>query len=404
MQNRYKNLWQLAVQTLVLVWTCLNLPMAQAKDAVVNAIRISEANGHTHFEVDLSKATGFTVDVLPNPYRVIIDVANLNFDLPPGIGQKGQGLISSFRYGVIEEGKSRMVLDVSGPVLIDGSQAIAAKGKKPAHIIVDISATTAEAFAATFSKDHPESAPQAEVATATPEVTSTSIKTVVIDPGHGGIDPGAMSPTKTLEKSVVLHYGNSLRTALESTGHYKVIMTRDSDVFVPLEKRVQIARDNNADLFIAIHADTVHGQQARGTTLYTLSDKASDAEAEALAAKENKSDVIAGIDLATESKDVANILINLTQRESRNRAVFFSKKAVNELKQVTAFTGQPMRSAAFVVLKAPDIPSVLIELGYLSSTEDEALLTSNQWQHNMAVAMAKAVDSFFAQSLAFNQK
>ena len=377
--------------------------VALAKDALATNIRISEKANMTRLEVDLSKAVGFTVDVLADPYRVVIDVAGVNFDLPPGVGQKGQGLVKSFRYGVLEEGKSRIVLDTLGPVLIESSAARPGKGKKPALIIVNFAATTPEAFATTFAKDHPGAAPVVAAA-APPTAENTDLKVIVIDPGHGGIDSGALSPAKTLEKTVVLNYGMALRKALEATGRYKVVMTRDDDVFVPLLKRVEIARENKADLFIAIHADTVKGQQARGATLYTVSDQASDAEAEELAAKENKADVIAGIDLATESKDVANILINLAQRESRNRAVFFSKKAVTELKQVTEMTGKPIRSAAFVVLKAPDVPSVLIELGYLSSKQDEALLTSDRWHSKMADAMTAAVDQFFSTSVALNQK
>lgn len=374
-----------------------------AKDAVVSAIKVTEKNGKTHLVLDLSKAVGFTVDVLPNPYRVIIDAAGVGFDLPPGAGRAGNGVIAGFRYGVLEEGKSRIVLDTTGPVLIESSQALPAKGKKPAHITVDLSSTTEEAFTVTYAKEHPGASELTPPPLAIVDAES-ELKTIVIDPGHGGIDPGAISPTKTLEKTVVLNYAIALKASLEATGRYKVVLTRSGDVFLPLEDRVAVARNNEADLFIAIHADTVHGQQARGVTLYTVSDKASDAEAEALAAKENKSDVIAGLDLASESKEVADILINLTQRESRNRAIYFSKKAVAELKKVTVFTGKPIRSAAFVVLKAPDVPSVLVELGYLSSKEDEALLTSPKWQSQMASSMAHAVDNFFSASVALNQK
>ena len=382
---------------------------ASAKDALATAVRMTGDEQQTHFEVDLSKAVGFTVDVLPDPYRVIIDVAGLSFDLPPGIGQKEQGLISSFRYGIVDEGRSRIVIDTKGPVLIESSQAQPATGKTPAHLIVNLLAASPKSFTETFAKDH---GTEPNLATATiinpaaqalapPDQHTDQRKVIVIDPGHGGIDSGASSASKTREKDVVLAYGLALRAALEKTGRYKVLMTRNDDTFVPLEGRVKVARDQKADLFIAIHADTVGGPllrnaNVRGATIYTVSDKASDAEAEALAQKENRADIIAGMDLATESKDVANILINLAQRESRNRAMAFSKKAVNELKGVTAFTGKPIRSAAFVVLKAPDVPSVLIELGYLSSKQDEALLTSPEWHARMAKGMAKAIDNFFA--------
>jgi N-acetylmuramoyl-L-alanine amidase len=365
-----------------------------AKDAITTAARVTGDTHKTRFEADLSKAVSYSVYVLANPYRVVIDMSHVGFDLPPGSGREPQGLITSFRYGMIEEGKSRIMLDTNGPVLIAKSQAIAAKGKKPAHIVVDLVETSQEAFDETYAKDHPE-LQTAAISKAEDAPVSTDKKTIVIDPGHGGIDPGASSPNKTREKDVVLSYGLALKDMLEATGHYNVVMTRGDDSFVQLEHRVKIARDHKADLFIAIHADTVAGEEARGTTVYTVSDKATDAEAEALAQKENRADIIAGIDLGSANKQVADILINLAQRESKNQAMFFSKKAVAELKQVTVMTGKPIRSAAFVVLKAPDVPSVLVELGYLSSQHDEKLLTSAKWRKQMAQALTNAIEKYF---------
>jgi N-acetylmuramoyl-L-alanine amidase len=388
----------------VAVLLLLQPQAAVAKPAIASAVHITSENSKTRFEVDLTKAVGFSVDVQASPYRVIIDIADVNFDLPSGIGQKGQGLIKSFRYGIVDGDRSRIVIDTTEPVLIENSSAQAAKGKKPAHLIVNLLQSTPEAFAAVYAKDHPEVVATAAITKPASPAPQTGQKIIVIDPGHGGIDPGASSPKKTKEKDVVLAYGKALAAELEKSGHYKVVFTRSDDTFLPLQKRVDVARENKADLFIAIHADTVQGQEARGTTIYTVSDKASDDEAGALAAKENRSDIIAGMDLGAESKDVANILINLAQRESRNQAAYFSKKAVTELKSVTAMTGKPIRSAAFVVLKAPDVPSVLVELGYLSSKQDEALLTSPEWQTRMATAMAKAIDSYFAPSVAITQK
>jgi N-acetylmuramoyl-L-alanine amidase len=223
---------------------------------------------------------------------------------------------------------------------------------------------------------------------------------VVIDPGHGGIDPGAIGARKTREKDVVLAYGLELRKVLEASGSIDVMMTRSDDRFLTLKERVRIARDNEADLFIAIHADTVRGPEARGATIYTLSEKASDAEAEALAHKENRADIIAGVHLEAESEEVTDILIDLVQRESKTHALVFAKKAVAEMKPVTSFTGKPMRSAGFMVLKAPDVPSVLVELGYLSSRHDEEQLTDPAWREKVASAMARAIQKYFAQQMA----
>jgi N-acetylmuramoyl-L-alanine amidase len=223
---------------------------------------------------------------------------------------------------------------------------------------------------------------------------------VVIDPGHGGIDPGAIGFRKTREKDVVLAFGLALKKVLDDTGNIDVVMTRSDDRFLKLRERVAIARENQADLFIAIHADTVRGPEARGATIYTLSEKASDAEAEALAHKENRADLIAGVHLEAESEEVTDILIDLVQRESKTHALVFAKKAVAEMKPVTPFTGKPMRSAGFMVLKAPDVPSVLVELGYLSSRHDEQQLTDPAWRKSVAKAMASAIEKYFAQQLA----
>ncbi len=405
MRNNNFSLFRLVAIITLLSAFCV---VARAKDAVISAARITGTMQSTRFEADISSSVGFSATAVKGPYRVIIDLADVSFDLPTGAGRKAGGLIRTFRYGLVEERKSRIVLDVSGPVLIGKSQVIPAKGKKPAHLVVEILPTTAENFKTTFELEHPsatDAKPTEQTASITPAPAlpkSTNEpdkrKIIVIDPGHGGIDPGAISHKKTKEKDVVLAYGEALRDALQKSSNYKVILTRDSDKFISLDDRVNIARENKADLFIAIHADTVDAKDVRGTTLYTVSDKATDAEAEALAQKENRADVIAGIDLANQTKTVSDILINLAQRESKNQALFFAKKAVAKLQPYARFTGKPMRSAAFVVLKAPDVPSVLVELGYLSSVEDEGLLNSPDWRGNMATALANAIDDYFGPS------
>jgi N-acetylmuramoyl-L-alanine amidase len=410
------------------VFMCLFSSISLA-DAVATGARVGGDETRTRFVADISKTVSYSVYVLPDPYRVIIDLPDMNFDLPPGVGQKVRGLVSEYRYGILEPGKSRIVIDTKGPVLIEKSFLVDAQAGQPAHIVVDLVKTTEKAFVASYNSDQDhsqqeiaslaaespipppatdsvvEDEPAIEVGSATPETLpkpaapkKSGRKTVVLDPGHGGIDPGAISPRGTKEKDVVLSFAQSLREALSATGKYDVVLTRNDDTFVGLKQRVEVARQENADLFIAIHADTVKGQDARGATIYTLSDKASDAEE--LAKKENRSDIIGGLDLQTENKQVTDILIDLAQRESKNHAVFFSKKAVAQLRPLTLMTGKPMRSAGFMVLKAPDVPSVLLELGYLSSKADEKLLTSNAWQSRIARAFTQAVDGYFATEVA----
>lgn len=424
---------------LTLMGACLAAPLQLAAtpafaESKVTATRIAGDDQRTRFVADVTKPVSFTVYVLPDPYRVVVDLANLSFDLPQGVGHKVRGLVKQYRYGIVEQGKSRMVIDTNGPVLIDKSFLVPEQKGQPARIVIDLVQTSEEAFAEAFhnaqvsdrqqaaeqggeppasQSDTPEedqaAAPaaaqqQAPVKqTAADDAHKSGKRLVVIDPGHGGIDPGALSPKGTKEKDVVFATAKALQRALEQTGRYEVRLTREDDKFVPLKQRRDIARQAAADLFIAIHADTVRGPAARGMTIYTLSDKASDAEAEELASKENQADIIGGLDLETENPEVTNILIDLAQRESKNHAMLFSKKAVGELKPLTLMTGKPQRSAGFVVLKAPDVPSVLVELGYLSSREDEALLTSKAWQGKIAKGMAAAVDKYFQSDVALRQ-
>ncbi len=222
-------------------------------------------------------------------------------------------------------------------------------------------------------------------------------RTIVIDAGHGGVDPGAVGATGTHEKDVTLAMAREVRRQLEATGRYRVVMTRDDDSFVRLRDRVNKARAANADLFMSIHADSMGRGDTRGASIHTLSETASDAEAAALAARENRADVIAGVDLSGENKDVATILIDLAQRETMNRSATFAGILVNELgREIQLLPTNPHRFAGFAVLKAPDIPSVLIELGYLSNRQDEMLLSRPHHRAKVAAAVVKSVNAFFA--------
>lgn len=416
----------------------------------------------TQFTAFLSEDVGYTASVLPDPYRVIIDMANVAFDLPPGAGRKPRGLVKAIRYGVLEEGKSRIVIDTAGPVLITKSTLEPKSGKKQARIRIELTSIPEDVFDAAFAidrakpaaskpesvvaeatspaEDAPASQPTAEnvqtedpgdvVGSVTPveepaapvikpalkpsktpppkkaavakPVRADGKKVIVIDPGHGGIDPGALSPSKTREKDVVLAFAKDLKEKINSDGHHFAVLTRDDDTFVSLKDRVAFARKQGADLFIAIHADTLRGKTVTGTTIYTLSDKASDAESEELAQRENRADALAGINLAGQSEDVAGILIDLAQRDSRNQASLFSKRALVHFKDVTKMTGKPIRSAGFTVLKAPDIPSILIELGFLSNPQDEERLKSQAWRRSVARALSKAIDAQFSPAVAGN--
>lgn len=367
----------------------LSSPIFAAETQTLSHLMISEHDGHTIFEADLSAAVAFSVSAKSSPGQVTVDLPPLRFNLARGSGRKGAGAVTAYHYGFVAKTGSHIVLDTKVPQVISSSVMTPATETHPAHLLVDLVPAASQSSGLETKAE--------ETGSITPAAQITQRKFVIaIDPGHGGIDPGALSADGTREKEVVLAFGQALKAALEHTGHYAVVMTRDTDKFIKLEDRVQVARDAKAELFIAIHADTLDDDSVRGTTVYTVSDKASDAMAEALAAKENRADIITGMDLGKQSEDVANLLINLAQRESRSEAALFAKKAVTELRSVTQLTSKPVRSAAFVVLKAPDVPSVLVELGYLSNTQDEKALRAPDWQARMAAAMTKAIDGYFA--------
>lgn len=225
------------------------------------------------------------------------------------------------------------------------------------------------------------------------------VPVIVIDPGHGGVDPGATGVSGIYEKHITLAMARELKTALEKSGRYRVHLTRDRDVFIRLRDRVAIARQYGADLMVSLHADAVQNPQIRGLSVYTLSQNASDSEAQTLAEKENKADLIAGVDLSHESPDVAGILIELTQRETMNRSAGFATELVDEVGQEMDLLGNTHRFAGFAVLKAPDVPAVLVEMGYLSNEFEEKQLRQPQYRARLAKALAKAVERYFPPSL-----
>jgi N-acetylmuramoyl-L-alanine amidase len=242
-------------------------------------------------------------------------------------------------------------------------------------------------------------APPASAAARTlPGARSAGRRVVVLDPGHGGQDPGAIGVSGTFEKTITLAVAQEVRRQLEATGRYRVHLTRESDQFLPLRERVARSRNWKADLFLSIHADSIGSTDTRGASVYTLSDTASDAEAAALAVRENKADIIVGMDLSHESRDVANILIDLAQRETLNRSADLAHHLVRELgHEIRMLPVRPHRFAGFAVLKAPDVPAVLLELGYLSNADDERLLRQSAHRRRVALGVQRAVDAFFSQ-------
>lgn len=220
-------------------------------------------------------------------------------------------------------------------------------------------------------------------------------KTIIIDPGHGGKDSGAVGIFKNLEKNITLKVGLMLKDKFEKETNYKVILTRNKDFFIKLRNRTKIAKKNDADIFISLHADYNRNKNARGISLYTLSEKASDKEAAALARRENRSDLIGGVDLTTESSEVTSILLDLTKRDTLNQSSHLVKFLIKSFKNEMNLLQRTHRSAGFAVLKSLDIPSVLIEMGYLSNKHDSKLLITESYQKKLSDKIVKAVINYF---------
>ena len=366
---------------------------------VASDARLGGDAKQTRFVVDLDRKIDIATFTLADPYRVVIDLPQTVFKLPAHAGDQGRGLVKAFRYGLIMQGGSRIVLDATGPVRVEKSFVLAAADGQPARLVLDLAPTDRDSFLHNIevnARPRHIATKQSDVAR---KADNDARPLIVIDPGHGGIDSGTKGLDGQNEKDIVLAFGLALRDALEKSGKYRVAMTRSDDTFIPLTERVEFARQRNASLFISIHADSVPRSegQAEGASVYTLSEHASDAEAGRLADKENKSDIIAGVDLSSEPNDVASILIDLAQRETKTFSMQFARTLVSDLKPTTPLHLRPVKSAGFIVLKAPDVPSVLIELGYMSTRADLKNLVSADWRSRTTSAVARAVNDFFAQ-------
>jgi N-acetylmuramoyl-L-alanine amidase len=397
--------WVVAVVVLAAAAGLLVAPVQAAPNATIaKDARLAGDRERTRFIADLSKKVDVHVFALGNPYRVIVDAADVSFQMPPGIGKEQRGLVTAFRYGLFAPGKSRIVLDVSGPFLIDKSFVLEARDDQPARLVIDLVPTDEKTFQASLREARQAAVEKASLPLPAAPVRPADAKPIIVlDPGHGGVDPGTSSPNGVTEKVVVLKFAEELKKKLLATGRYEVYLTRNDDTFLPLKDRVAFAQKKGAGLFLSIHADYFPTKidDARGATVYTLSEEASDDEARELAAKENFSDAIAGVALPDDSDSVvANILIDLAQRETQNRSVVFARSIVGELAGKTILHTKRLRSAGFRVLKAPDVPSVLLELGFLSNPDDEKELTSERWRDRMADSVAEAIDDYFAERIA----
>jgi N-acetylmuramoyl-L-alanine amidase len=412
-----------------------------ATPPVVSTILIGDQGGATRLVLELSHRAEYRVFLLNEPMRLVLDLPPVTWKL--GVQVPPSGVIAGYRFGQFDAGTARLVVDLAAPARVRKSGYELVAGRAGQRLVLELEPVNAEVFAtqvqpwsssgatlktapaappgpppavAAAPPPRAPAAPAVEaprppvsvaaapaVSALPPLVTAKPAprrgdgrKVVVLDAGHGGVDPGALGNNGTHEKEITLAMAREVRRQLEASGRYRVVMTRDEDMFVQLRERVAKARAVNADLFLSIHADSIGSSQTRGASIYTLSETASDAEAAALAARENRADIIAGVDLSAENKDVASILIDLAQRETMNRSAALAHNLVAELgREIQLLPSRPHRFAGFAVLKAPDVPSALIELGYLSNRQDESLLNRPQHRTKIAGAIVRAIDHHF---------
>jgi N-acetylmuramoyl-L-alanine amidase len=375
-------------------------PSGLASDSppVATDARLGGDESQTRFVMDVSRKIDPHAFTLADPYRVVIDIPQVTFQLPPKTGESGRGLIKAFRFGLVMQGGSRLVFDLTKPVRVEKAFVVDATAEAPARLVLDLVATDRESFLRRIALENSQRRAEPPHESSQAAKDSDLRPLVALDPGHGGIDTGSKAPSGELEKDIVLGFAQRLRDRIEKTGKYRVLMTRTDDTFVPLAERVHIARNAGASLFVSIHADSLpHGEgDAQGASIYTLSDTATDSEAARLAEKENRADVIAGVDLKAEPDDVAGILLDLAERETKGFSLRFAQKLVGDLKTATVLHKKPLKSAGFRVLRAPDVPSVLVELGYVSNRADLHSLLSEAWRNRTSETMAQAIDSFMA--------
>ena len=373
----------------------------------------------TKFIIGLERAVEFQVFSLTNPNRVFVELPDVMLQLPPQPGEVAVGLVKSFRGGQSAPGKARVVIDVTGPVIVDKAAIEKSKDGKTVQLVLEIvpvepaASTKADAKRVTLLAGasglgamgvqppipRPAVSPQARALGMFKPV-------IVIDPGHGGDDTGAQK-NGTVEKNVVLAFSLKLRDKLNATGRYKVLMTRETDVFIELNKRREFAEHNQAQLFVAVHADYAQSS-ARGATIYSLREGVANS-LQRSARGETSENILSDKELAAAKPmdgDIGAIrgfladLIRLEVERNRDRTSVFVKSVIEHMGESTNLKDNPDRSAAFVVIKSAKVPSILVELGYVTNEEDAELLKSEPWREKVSASIVTAIDNYFSHQLA----
>lgn len=383
------------------------------KAAAEKPVTVNGTKARTRFVIGLEKKSDFQVSSLQNPNRVVVDLADVKISLPTLSGDQPSGLVKSFRSGLASAGKVRIVIDVTDPVIVETATFDAGKdGKNPRLVLEFVPADTkSEAQKSAAIKKSLTNVAVANVGLASvqppmpkpaerPEARAARAfkPVIVLDPGHGGQDSGA-NRNGAMEKEVVLAFGLTLRDKLNATGRYKVLMTRDNDRFVPLDDRRAFGEDNKAALFIAIHADYA-GASASGATIYSLRESVANALKRSTRASLTDKELKAAD--PSDANNVTNILSDFADRDvqsNKSRTSLFARSVITYMGETTTMMSNPDREAAFRVINTTKMPSVLIELAYVSNKQDAAKLKSDQWRNKVADSIVEAIENYFTTNL-----
>ena len=401
-------IWRRGVAAAAFVSLLVAVVAASAQvTSSLTGVRVGQHDGMTRLILDLTEPTTFKILALSRPRRVVIDLPALHWALEERSLAVGHSGVVRLRYGQFRPDTTRIVVDLDQPLAVRQARMLAAdaEGTAPHRLVLDFVPVSLPAFEADARPPKPVKpvlrakpvAPAGPVPLPKLKPAPKPVRHLIaIDAGHGGRDPGAIATNGLREKTLALAFARELRTVLVESGRYQVVMTRDGDRKVRLKRRVVIARNAGADLFLSIHLDRLENRDVRGASVYTLSDEASDVETAELAARENKADIVADVDLTDGyDEDVAKVLISLVQQNTMNCSASLAATLLPELERVAPLIRHPHRFGDFRVLKAPDIPSVLVELGFLSNDQDAERLTSKTHRRALAGAILNALDRYF---------
>lgn len=380
-------------------------------------VRVSSTPDRARLILDMSDTSAFALAHITSPdLTIAVDVKAAGAEgVSPGV-PAGKGLVEAYSVEVIEPGRVRAWLRLSGPAQVQQAYSVQAVGDQPARLIVDLIPSTMAAFDAQAELDIQGASAAAEAApaqaapiapapdapkavadetAAQPDTVQAARPLIVLDPGHGGVDPGAEAPNGLKEKNITLAFAKALQKLLVQSGKFDVALTRTGDVFLKLDARVALARQNKADLFISIHADTFAQAEVRGASIYTRDENATDVLDKVLAEQENRVDLIAGFAVPKMDDHVVSILLDLMRRETRRQSFRAAKSINNQLQPTVRMRRFPLRKADFFVLQAPEVPSILLELGFLSNPADIDNLSSSSWRGKVAEALSRGITAYF---------